>query len=255
MANQNNRTSMNKLFMSMVRIFKAADSEALADLSDAIDIGGPKDTGMWPGNGARMRNVNTGPAESASGSGAEKMVTDYSKDTSQEGLAAAYQQFAEALADQGKRVESVEKAVSAIAGLLSTAIKGERFPEDESEEKGKEDGETEEDESASSKSALPTMNVPALMRALSGASRDSGKTGLVTPPNMAVIKAGGNKLQELLYNDDGRRFPMHARMELQSIQHALANNDGGQMRGQHLANVMGRASPEAKLALSMAGII
>jgi hypothetical protein len=187
MANQNNRRDFSSLIAGLTRIFKSADSEAVADLMDKIE--GPSFPDQFNQNdkGTNARDVNLGPAESMSGRGAEKFTSDYSKDTAQPAgsLADAYQRFAEVLADQGKRVESVEKAVTAIAGLISAAVKGEKFPEDETKEKGDED---EKEESA--KSALPVMNVPSLMRALSGASRDTGRTGLTSPPSMAVVKAG-----------------------------------------------------------------
>jgi hypothetical protein len=92
------------------------------------------------------------------------------------------------------------------------------------------------------------------MRSLSGASQSNGKVGLVTPPNMAIVAKARTSLADILDQDDGRSFPMHARMELASIQAAMANLDGGQMRDTHLNNLIKRASPQAREALVKANI-
>jgi hypothetical protein len=127
-------------------------------------------------------------------------VSDFSEGAEQTGLSAAYEAFARELADQGKRVESVEKAVSSIAGLISAAMKGERFPEDETDEKGSED---DEKDGTAKSGVLNVGNVPALMRALSGASRDSGKTGITSPPNLAVVRKG-NEWDNAITDADNR---------------------------------------------------
>jgi len=184
----NNSMNFAKMFSAMTKIFQKADPEAMRDLSDAIDAPTFADQFNRPDHGNTPRTM-TGPAEAMSGSGAEKFVTDYSKDTAQNGLTQAYATMAAELASTSKRVESVEKGLTAIAGLLSQMVKGERFPEDETkpDERGEEDGDTEEDESASSKSALPVHNIPSLMRSLSGASRQTLKTGLNPGPNLATV--------------------------------------------------------------------
>ena len=103
------------------------------------------------------------------------------------------------LQTRAREVESVEKAVTAIAGLLSAAMKGERFPEDETDAKGSEFDE-KEDEAAKS---IPTMGIPQLMRSLSGASRTTGKVGLTSPPNLAVVRKG-NEWDAAITDADNR---------------------------------------------------
>jgi hypothetical protein len=248
-------SSFNKLLVSMSRVFKAAESSgALRDLEDALDVPVHGDLFNDGSRGLTPR-VTTGPAESASGSGAEKMVGNYSDLATQTGISAAYAKIAEELASTSKRVQSVEKSVVAIAGLLSAAMKGERFPEDETKEKGSEsdekDGESEDENTAKS---IPTMGIPQLMRSLANTSRSSVPSTLATPPNMAVVRKAGVTLQSVLDQDDGREFPMSVRLELASIQNAMSNQDGGMMRGQHLTNLMQRASEPARAALVKCGM-
>jgi hypothetical protein len=227
-------------------LHKAADK--IDDLLDVVDVPAVSDMFNQNDKGNQPRTP-TGPAQSASGSGAEKMVSDYADGAEQTGLSAAYEAFARELANQGKRVDSVEKSVVAIAGLLSAAIKGESFPQDETKEKG-----DEEDEKEDTAKSIPTLNIPGLMRSLSTASQTTGKTGLATPPSMTVVKARRDSLRDILDADDGRSFPMGARMELASIQAAMANLDGGQMRDTHLNNLIKRASPQSREALVKANI-
>jgi hypothetical protein len=225
---------------------KAADK--IDDLLDVVDVPAVSDMFNQNDKGNQPR-VATGPAQSASGSGAEKMVSDYADGAEQTGLSAAYEAFARELANQGKRVESVEKSVVAIAGLLSAAIKGESFPQDETKEKGDEDDEKED-----TAKGIPTLNIPGLMRSLSNASRDTGKLGLQAPPSMSVVKARRNSLQDILDQDDGSTYSMSTRMELASIQSAIAQLDSGMMRDSHLNNLVKRASGPAREALMKAGI-
>ena len=239
--------NFNRLIASLTRVLKATDSENLRDLEDAVDTPVFADQFNQSDKGNKPRTP-TGPAQSASGSGAEKMVSDYADGAEQTGISAAYEAFARELANQGKRVESVEKAVTAIAGLLSSFVKGERFPEDQ-DEKGDEDD--EKDESAKS---LPTMNVPALMRSLATASRDTGKTGLASPPNMTTVRKAGVSIQDILDQDNGSSYGFSTRMELASIQSAMANQDGGQMRSQHLNTMLKRASGATREVLMKAGV-
>jgi hypothetical protein len=197
--------SFNKLIAGLTRMLAKADSENIRDLEDAIDINGPTATDMFNQNDrGNTPRVTTGPAQSASGSGAERMVSDFSEGAEQTGLSAAYEKFARELADQGKRVESVEKAVSSIAGLISAAMKGDAAAQFGS---NSEDDEKENDEDEDTKKGRVHVanvgNVPALMRALSGASQSNGKVGLQTPPNMAVIKSG-NEWDNAITDADNR---------------------------------------------------
>jgi hypothetical protein len=237
-------------------LHKAADK--IDDLLDVVDHQGVRATpDMWNvADPNRARNVVTGIPLAASGQGAEDAVHEYSKDTrSGNSITEAYRMFAEQIGNMSTRMEASEKAIVSVSQLLASFIKGERFPEDETEKKGdesdKKDDEKEDDEAAKS---IPTLSVPGLMRALSGVSRSSVPSTLATPPSMVTIKARRDSLQDILDQDDGRSFPMHARMELASIQAAMANLDGGQMRDSHLNNLIRRASPQAREALVKANI-
>jgi hypothetical protein len=248
-------TNFGRLFATMARIFQKADPEVMRDLQDSLDV--PAFADQWnQSDKGNKPHVDMGSPQAASGSGASRMVSDYADGAEQTGLSEAYEKFARELCEQGKRVESVEKAVSSIAGLLATAMgKGDAAAEMfDAEDEKKEDDEDKEDESPSSKGAIPSVSVPQLMRSLMSASRQTGTSRLATPPNLAVQKASRNTLQDILDADDGTRFSSKVRLELGSIAAAAANVDGGMMRSKHLSTVMGRASSDARQALRAAGI-
>jgi hypothetical protein len=233
-------------------------SDHIADLLDVTDAPAFSDQFNVADRGNRARNVVTGPADSMSGSGAERMIQHFSPNTEQpeRGLAAAYDAVASQLAFMNTRMAASEAAIKSIATWLAQQAGVKSFPSDETEKADESDekkGEGDEDEDTAK--SIPTMGVPALMRSLSGASRDSGKVGLTAPPSMTVVKARRDSLQDILDQDDGRAFPMHARMELASIQAAMANLDGGQMRDTHLNTLIKRASPQAREALVKANIV
>src|ERR1700733_10838003 len=119
--------NVSTLLAKMLSAFRAMPKSAIDDLHDQLDSTFPNTPGDLWNDGSRglTARVAAGTAESASGSGGEKMISDWSDGAAQTGHSAAYEAFARELADQGKRVESVEKAVSAIAGLISAAVKGD----------------------------------------------------------------------------------------------------------------------------------
>jgi hypothetical protein len=255
---QNNRAPMSKLFTSLANIFKAADSEAMRDLSEALDT--PSVSDMFnSGDHGNCPRTPTGPAESASGSGAERMIQTYSPDTQQgNALTAAYTQMGEALAFLNTRMEKSERSVKAIATLLATAMgKGKEAAEMFDAEDSEDDDDDKKDKDAAEKGRVRVADVGGvvgLMQSLMSVSKANVPDSLVTPPNLAVVRKAGTSIQDVLDADDGSTFPFHARMELASIQSALSNLDGGMMRATHLNNLLKRASEPTREVLMKAGI-
>jgi hypothetical protein len=250
-------SNFNRLFASMTRIFAKADSDALRDLEDALDINGPTviDQFNQSDKGNRPR-VDTGITLAASGKGAETAIQEYSKDIQPgNGIAQGYQALADQLCSLGERMQKSETAIVAISQFFATAMKGDAaatFGAGDDDEK--DDDDKKDDDAEKSAKVADLGGVSEFFRALSGASRTTGKTGLATPPNMSVIRKARTSLADILDADDGREFPAHARLELASIQSAMANLDGGMMRDTHLTNLIKRASPQAREALVKANI-
>jgi hypothetical protein len=232
-------------------------SDHIADLLDVTDAPAFSDMFNVPDHGNRPRTP-TGMPLASSGKGAESAIQHYSPDTQPgNSIAQAYDAMASQLAFMNTRMAASEAAIKSIATWLAQQAGVKSFLADETTEKGDESDERkgEGDEDENTAKSIPTLSVPGLMRTLSGASRDTGTVGLRTPPDLAVVKARRNSLQDILDADDGRSYPAHARMELASIQAAMSALDGGQMRDSHLNNLLKRASPQAREALVKANIV
>jgi hypothetical protein len=199
MPNQNN---VSALLAKMLNAFRAMPKSAVDDLHDQLDSTFPNTPGDQWNDGSRglVSRVATGPAESASGSGAEKMVSDYSKDIQPgNGITQGYADLSAQLSTLSTRMEKSESAIVAIKQFFETAMKGDAAAmfgagkeDDKPDEEGKEDP---DGNSTKGKVHVDAIGgVPALMRALSGASRDTGKTGLQTPPDLATIRKGADAL-------------------------------------------------------------
>ncbi len=135
-------TSKN-FIAAMAKMFSKADSDTVRDLEDSLDIVTHSD--QWsgdPSHGAKRRS-SVGNNESASGYGATTMVGDYSKDIAQRGLAESYATFATSM---DGRMDALEKAVTAVASLLSSAIKGVPFPKGEERFAAKADADNDDEE-------------------------------------------------------------------------------------------------------------
>jgi hypothetical protein len=161
------------------------------------------------GRGARLANNRMGPAESASGSGADKMIREYSPDADRDQnlLVMAYSAMARELAQMNTRVSAAEdamentaKAVSSIAALLNSVLKGERFPQEtETKDRGEEEDERKDrdsDEADLTEKGMRIRNVmggvKGLMQELAGrASKSNGLHGIQVPPDFSLAKAGG----------------------------------------------------------------
>jgi hypothetical protein len=184
-------SNFNRLFASMTRIFAKADSEALRDLEDALDINGPTAIDQFnqsdKGNTPR---VDTGITLAASGKGAETAIQEYSKDIQPgNGITQGYQALADQLCTLSTRMEKSETAIVAISQFFATAMKGDaaaQFGAGEDDEK--KDDEKKDDAAEKSVKVADLGGVAELFRALSGASRTTGKVGLTSPPNLAVVR-------------------------------------------------------------------
>src|ERR1700753_1986412 len=97
MPTNNKKLDVSRVLASLLQVFKATPADKIDALNDALDIY-TDEPDQWnrEDRGAAMHNVNTGPTESASGSGGEKMVNDYSKDLKDgNSITAAYTALAE----------------------------------------------------------------------------------------------------------------------------------------------------------------
>jgi hypothetical protein len=257
--------NFNKLIASLGRVFAAAKANGqLADLEDSIDHADVRQVGDQWNNGTHGNKpmVSTGIPLAASGRGAEDAVHEYSKDIQPgDGITQGYQALSDQLSMLSTRMEKSEHAIVAISQFFATAMKGDAaamFGAGDEDDKLDEEGKKDPDGNSTEKGKQPHVdaigNVAELFRSLSGASRTTGKTGLAPVPSMVTIKARRDSLQDILDQDDGSSYPMHARMEIASIQAAMANLDGGMLRDTHLNSSIRRASPQAREALVKANI-
>jgi hypothetical protein len=130
-------------------------------------------------------------------------------------LVLAYQAMADELSQMNRRVASAEavientaKAVSSIASLLNSVLKGESFPNSESRHASddEEDDAAEKDEKKRSDGEDLTKrgrmiikdlgNVRDLMSHLSNVSRGSRTASLAPAPNLAVVKSNADEFAE-----------------------------------------------------------
>jgi hypothetical protein len=226
--------NVSTLLAKMLSAFRAMPKSAIDDLHDQLDSTFPNTPGDLWNDGSRglTPRVTTGPAESASGSGAEKRISDWSDGAAQTGVSAAYEAFARELADQGKRVESVEKAVSAIAGLISAAVKGDAAAMFNSDSEDDEKKEEDEDTKKGRVHVANVGNVPNLMKTLLGMSRSGGT--LASPPSMAVIKSGDEWNNAII--DADNRGDHAAVLRLKTLRmRALAKANGADVSDRLLA--------------------
>jgi hypothetical protein len=199
MANQNNRRDFGKLIATLTRVFKSADTEHLRDLEDAVDV--PSFSDQWnSGDHGNKPRVTTGPMESASGGGAEKMVSEYADGAMQTGLSAAYEAFAKELCDVGKRLEKSERGLAAVAALIATAMGkssadvSKMFSADDESEEDEEKDEDATEKAGKVHHVANVGGIEGLMRSLMGTSRASVPSTLANPPSMAVLKAGADAM-------------------------------------------------------------
>jgi hypothetical protein len=126
-------TAITRAFASFARMFKSIPDKEFEDrLSDVLD--------QWTEPDSEHRNptrgaIVTGPAERANGSGAVKMIGDYSNPAPQFGLAGEYVEFSRMLDDWGKSFTSHlnsqitpiisrhEKAIGSLVGLFDAISK------------------------------------------------------------------------------------------------------------------------------------
>ena len=152
--------------------------------------------------------------ESASGSGATAMVSDYSTDLSSgDGLVRAYSALSQQLTQQNRRIEAIEKAAVSLAAFLArssgvplpAALKAieEKMSAEEAEEETEEER-REREESGDKKEAkkadlrhLPLTSVPDLLTLVAGKSRGTG-----VPPDFAVQKARGDSIDAMIAESD-----------------------------------------------------
>jgi hypothetical protein len=251
----NRKTDFSKVFAVLAKVCKSVPDSHMEDLADALDVSDVA-SDQWnardKGNRAR---TPTGPEQAmAGGRAADKFVSDYSKDTDQaDGLMQGYAALASELANQGKRVEAVEKGVTAIARLIAQSM-GKSFPEDETEKRGEESEDTDEErDDEESAKALPTLSVPGLMRELSGYSR-SGVKGLAPPPNFAAVAKAGASTYERIADSIERltetRDSVYAGMLLSRLRMSETNAEAAQRFTEGLA----AASPVVKAAFNAAGV-
>jgi hypothetical protein len=104
------------------KFFKSnVSNDALDDLSDTLDMWNKKD-GLHTNPTAAQ--LDFGPAEAACGSGASRMVSDYSTEqTPQQGLSEQYQMFSRSMSEFRKSLALHERAISALMGVFSEARK------------------------------------------------------------------------------------------------------------------------------------
>lgn len=163
-----------------------ADTGADADLPDGAHRG----SDMWATkdpHGTRERH-QTGPMESASGSGATKMVSDYGEPIEQNEMVKVLAQLSEQLCETNKRVANTEKALASIAAFIGKASDA-KFPESETEDRDDdEDADSDDDENeVAEKSHFAgkprTASIPQFLDRLASRSRHNP-----VPPSF--IKSG-----------------------------------------------------------------
>jgi hypothetical protein len=251
--------NFNKLIASLGRVFAAAKANGqLADLEDSIDINGPTATDMFnqsdKGNTPRSP---TSPPEAASGAGGAAMVARYSDPQEGNGITEAYRMFAESIGNLNTRMEKSERGLQAVAMLLANAMGKGKEASEMFESDPDEEGKDDPDGNSTEKGKVRVADVGGienLMKTLMGTSRSNVPDTLVSPPNLSVLRKASTSIQDILDQDDGSSYPMHARMEIASIQAAMANLDGGMLRDTHLSSLIRRASPQAREALVKANI-
>ncbi|HET8638379.1 MAG TPA: hypothetical protein VFL96_16130 [Acidobacteriaceae bacterium] len=192
----------NDLMAAVVNGDKAAMRKALSDVN--VDTSQPD---MWNrgDSGMRMHNIASGPAERASGGGAPKMVREYSDTAAQSALVTAYDSLS-------RRMDSMEKAIAAIAAHVAKAA-GESFPSDagghngggerhgDDEDDRKKDGEDNSADSDVEKAlrgeATMIHSIPSFMAALGSKSRHPN---IVTPPSFVKANTGNGRTRS--FDDD-----------------------------------------------------
>lgn len=128
-------TSIAALIAGLANVFKAIPSDKMEDMKDVIDLwNDPNGEHKNPGRG----EIVTGPAESASGAGATKMIAEYSSPAKQEGMTAQYAQFQTMLDGWGKAFTDrlnaqlgpvIHRHDAALKGILETFAAAQKAQE------------------------------------------------------------------------------------------------------------------------------
>lgn len=250
----------SRLLSAMLKMLSKSDAETVADIEDALDVKTESDQFNVADHGNKPRTP-TGPAEAMSGQGAEKFISDYATDhTQDQGLVQAYAGLAQALADQNKRVAGVEKSLSAIARFIAQSVGksdaaetfGAGVDDDEDEDDEEDKNESDDRKESSAKSGMRTLSIPQLMRELSGYSR-SGVKGLATPPTFIKAASGPSTREKLSDAIDTLIGSDHLQaVTLCSRMHLAQNNEEAR---QAFVNSLAKSSFPVQQAFAKAGIV
>lgn len=121
--------NLNTLFGSLISVLKATPSDKLRDLMDSVDHAGIQEIDdMFNEPGGEHKSpsaaqIGTGPSQSMSGSGAGKMIREYSDTARQEGLTGLYDRIDGWAADFRKAMARQQRQIAGLAGVVSDVSK------------------------------------------------------------------------------------------------------------------------------------
>jgi hypothetical protein len=201
------RSTVSTVLAKFAQMIKGTDQAALDDITDVIDHATtPGDQWQTNYRQPNQTEVPTSAAERMSGDGVSPMIGRHSEPT------AANE--ADATAQLGDRLESMEKCLRAIMGHIFKADTDEnddRFPNSETTKDKTGD---EEDETAKA-GDISKMSVADVFSYFSGKltkaaklAAEKAERGVATPPNMnaagrAVMKSQHETLTDRLDSDEG----------------------------------------------------
>src|SRR5690348_9047308 len=92
------RRSFSNVFSSLVRVLKAADSDALNDLADSLDLPAePADIGNAAHRTPGAAELGIGRPQRMDGAGAERMAREFSNPERGDGITQQYDELARRL--------------------------------------------------------------------------------------------------------------------------------------------------------------
>ena len=207
------RRSFSNVFSSLVRVLKAADSDALNDLADSLDLAPePADVGNAPHRTPGAAELGIGRPQRMDGAGAERMSAEFSDPQRGNGITEQYDELS-------RRLGGLESMTKALAGLVLAIGKASGTLDDDIEEPEEDE---KKDETAKA-AGLPMLNLAGFFNSLTprSPSANTGRPGLASPPDMNVL-AKSSSFDERFWTADLTGAEQIVALEIQQLAGAVS---------------------------------